>query len=125
MKWTDGRALVATGSPFAPVTVGGQERAIGQANNTFIFPGVGLGAIVADAREITDEVFLVAAKVLSEQVSKERLAGGALYPALSDLRNVSRAIAVAVAAECGLSGNVEDAVDAAMWWPEYVRYEAT
>jgi malic enzyme len=125
MKWTDGRALVATGSPFAPVTVGGQERAIGQANNTFIFPGVGLGAIVADAREITDEMFLVAAKVLSEQVSKERLAGGALYPALSDLRNVSRAIAVAVAAECGLSGNVEDAVDAAMWWPEYVRYEAT
>ena len=125
MQWTNGRALVATGSPFAPVNVGGHEQAIGQANNTFVFPGVGLGAIVAEAREITDEIFLVAARVLSDQVSEERLACGALYPPLSQLRDVSRAIAIAVVAESGSSNNAEAAVDAAMWWPEYVGYEAT
>jgi malic enzyme len=125
MEWTNGRALVATGSPFAPVNVGGHEQAIGQANNTFVFPGVGLGAIVADAREITDEMFLVAARVLSDQVSEERLAYGALYPRLSQLRDVSRAIAIAVVAESGSIHNAEAVVDAAMWWPEYVEYEAT
>ena len=124
MTWTNGSALVATGSPFAPVNVGGHEQAIGQANNTFVFPGVGLGAIVAEAREITDEMFLVAARVLSDQVSEERLAGGALYPPLSQLRDVSRAIAIAVVAECGSHDDPADAVYAAMWWPEYVGYEA-
>lgn len=126
MKWTGGRALVATGSPFAPVLVDDREQAIGQANNTFIFPGIGLGAIVAEAREITDDMFLAAARILSEQVSDARLACGALYPPLSELRKVSRAIAIAVVAECGLvDEDAERAVDAAMWWPEYVRYEAT
>ena len=117
LAWTDGRALVATGSPFPSLEVGGRWVEIGQANNAFIFPGVGLGAIVAEAPQVTDDMFLTAARVLAEQVTDERLAAGALYPPVADLRRVSRAIAVAVAGDA-LAGEV----DAAMWWPDYVPY---
>jgi malic enzyme len=130
MAWTEGRALIATGSPFEPVTVNGVERVIGQANNVFIFPGMGLGAIVAEAREITDEMFLLSARTLAEMVSPERLAVGALYPAVSDLRRVSREIAAKVVCQsrdCGVGrlyrdDEVFDAVDSAMWYPEYLPY---
>jgi malate dehydrogenase (oxaloacetate-decarboxylating) len=126
LAWSDGRAIVATGSPFDPVTVGGRAHVIGQANNVFIFPGLGLGAIVSRAREVTDAMFLVAAKTLAELTSPERLAQGAIYPRLADLRSISRAIAIAVAREARDSGvggspdqGTEAAVDAAMWQPEY------
>jgi len=126
LAWSDGRAIVATGSPFDPVMVGGQPHLIGQANNVFIFPGLGLGAIVARAREVSDAMFLVAATTLAELTPPERLAQGALYPRLADLRQISRAIAVAVAREahdCGVAAgpyeDVETAVDAAMWQPSY------
>lgn len=127
LRWTSGRALVATGSPFDPVRVGGQVREIGQANNVFIFPGVGLGAIVSRAREVTDGMFLAAATTLAGLVSQERLAAGALYPRLADLRAVSRAIAIAVARQARADGVArmpddkpeEEAVDAAMWLPAY------
>jgi malic enzyme len=132
LAWTDGRALVATGSPFEPVTVAGEEREIGQANNVFVFPGVGLGAIVAESRAVTDRMFLLAAQELGAAVDDDRLTAGALYPHVADLRSVSRRIAVAVAREAvaaGLSAAAESgpfdpeaAVDAAMWWPEYVPY---
>ena len=117
LAWTGGRALVATGSPFDPVEQSGRIHVIGQANNAFIFPGVGLGAIVAEAPTVTEAVFLTAAKVLSEAVTDERLEQGALYPPVADLRAVSRSIAVAVAGE-----DLADEVDAAMWWPAYVPY---
>jgi malic enzyme len=128
LRWSDGRALVATGSPFEPVTVDGGARIIGQANNVFVFPGVGLGAIVSRAREVTDRMFVVAAATLAGLISAERLARGALYPPISDLRSISRAIAVAVAREACESGvgsvppsapSIEAAVDAAMWTPAY------
>jgi len=130
MAWTGGRALVATGSPFEPVTFDGTTHAIGQANNVFIFPGVGLGAIVAEAHEITDEMFLLAARTLAEMVSAERLAVGALYPAVSELREVSRQIAekvVCQSRDCGVGRlyrdeEVLDAVDSAMWYPDYLPY---
>jgi malic enzyme len=130
MAWTGGRALIATGSPFEPVVAEGTAHVIGQANNVFIFPGVGLGAIVAEAREITDEMFLLAARTLAEMVSPERLAVGALYPAVSELREVSRQIAgkvVCQSRDCGVGRlyrdeEVLDAVDAAMWYPEYLPY---
>jgi malate dehydrogenase (oxaloacetate-decarboxylating) len=130
MAWTGGRALIATGSPFDPVTVDGKAHVIGQANNVFIFPGVGLGAIVAEAREITDEMFLLAARTLAEMVSPERLAAGALYPAVSELREVSRQIAAKVVCQsrdCGVGRlyrdeEVLDAVDSAMWYPDYLPY---
>lgn len=133
LAWTEGRALVATGSPFPAFELDGQRHEIGQANNAFIFPGVGMGAIVAEARTITDTMFLLAAGVLAGAVTDERLATGALYPPVSELRAVSRQIAVAVACEAGVAREagvaagseaeaVEAAVDAAMWWPDYVPY---
>jgi malic enzyme len=122
LAWTGGRALVATGSPFDAVTIDGVRREIGQANNVFVFPGVGLGAIVAEARVVTDRMFLLAARELADSVTDERLASGALYPPVGTLRTVSRRIAVAVAREAGGIDDVEAAVDGAMWWPEYVPY---
>jgi malate dehydrogenase (oxaloacetate-decarboxylating) len=130
LRWSGGRALVATGSPFEPVELDGRRREIGQANNVFVFPGLGLGAIVSEARAMPDELFLVAARTLAEQVSPERLGGGALYPPVDALRSVTRAVALAVAATAVAAGvgglpddsDVEGAVDAAMWWPDYVPY---
>jgi malate dehydrogenase (oxaloacetate-decarboxylating) len=127
MRWTNGRALVATGSPFSPVDVGGAARLVGQANNVFVFPGVGLGAVVSQASVITDGMFLAAATTLMGLVSEERLASGALYPRLGDLRTVSRAIAISVAIQARADGvaqlpddqDIEAAVDAAMWSPGY------
>jgi malic enzyme len=130
LAWTEGRALIATGSPFDPVRLNGSDRVIGQANNVFIFPGLGLGAIVAEAREITDEMFLLAARTLAEMVAPERLAVGALYPSVSDLRRVSREIAAKVVCQsrdCGVGrlyrdDEVAGAVESAMWYPEYLPY---
>jgi malate dehydrogenase (oxaloacetate-decarboxylating) len=131
LRWSSGRALVATGSPFAAVESDGRRHEIGQANNVFVFPGLGLGAIVSEARSMPDELFLVAARTLADQVSGERLASGALYPPVEALRPVTRAVALAVAGaafEAGLAGiapgtDVTAVVDAAMWWPDYVPYQ--
>ena len=133
--WTDGRAMCATGSPFPPVVRGDRTCVVGQANNSFIFPGVGLGSIVAGAPVIRDAEFLVAARTLAEIVAPERLACGALYPPVSELRAVSRKIAIAVVRQVGTvdgeplpAGAAGEAVavaavDAAIWWPDYVRFE--
>ncbi len=131
LRWSAGRAIVATGSPFAAVEAGGRRQEIGQANNVFVFPGLGLGAIVAEARTMPDSLFLAAARTLAGQVSAERLTGGVLFPRVDDLRAVTRAVGVAVAeaaVAAGLAGIAPDAdvaaaVDAAMWWPDYVPYE--
>ena len=130
LRWTDGRAIVATGSPFDSVEVDGVRHEVGQANNVFVFPGLGLGAIAAEARFITDRMFLLAARTLAAAVSDARLAGGAIYPAVGDLRAVTRAIAIGVAREAvesGLAGigpddDIEATIDGAMWWPAYVPY---
>jgi malic enzyme len=127
LEWTDGRALVATGGPSGDVEVRGARRTIGQANNVFVFPGVGLAAIVAQAREVTDDAFLVAARELATLVSAERVASGAIYPPVGDLRRIARTIAVAVVRHLRDSGygrqyrdeEIEPVVDGAMWWPEY------
>ena len=130
LAWSDGRAIIATGSPFPAVSWKGGARPVGQANNVFIFPGVGLGAVVAEATRITEEMFLVAARALAEQVSQERLDVGALYPPVQSLADISRAVAVAVATEAVASGvagvrpgtDLAATVDEAMWWPAYVPY---
>jgi malate dehydrogenase (oxaloacetate-decarboxylating) len=127
LAWSGGRALVATGSPFPPVEVEGRQRVIAQANNVFVFPGVGLGAVVAHAREVTDGMFMAAASALAGMVTPERLAEGAVYPPLTDLRVISRRIAIAVAREARDQGlgrlaadeEIEAAVDATMWDPAY------
>ena len=125
--WSRGHALVAAGSPFEPVSHGGREIRIGQCNNTFIFPGMGLGALVAEAREVTDRMFRCAAECLAQQVSEEDLAAGALYPRVRDLRRVSTRIAEAVAREACDSGvgkpfadgAIPQAVAEAQWEPVY------
>ena len=96
----------------------------------FVFPGLGLGAIAAEARSITPRMFLLAAQTLAEAVTAERLASGAIYPPVDALRAVSRAIAIRVAreaVEAGLAGidpgtDIDGLVDDAMWWPDYVPY---
>jgi malic enzyme len=128
LAWTDGRALVATGSPSGDVELPGARRTIGQANNVFVFPGVGLAAIVAEAREVTDEAFLAAGRLLAQLVSAERLAAGAIYPPVGDLRRVARTIAIGVVRQLRDSGygrqyrdeEIEPAVDRAMWRPDYL-----
>jgi len=133
LAWSDGRAIVATGSPFEPVEIGGRTQIVGQANNVFVFPGVGLGAVAGRASEITDRMFLVAATTLADLVPAERLEQGAIYPRLTELRSISRAIAIAVARE-GRDGGVapmatdaqiEAAVDGCVWAPEYENLEPT
>jgi malate dehydrogenase (oxaloacetate-decarboxylating)(NADP+) len=95
--FTDGRAIFASGSPFPPVPCKGNTHVPAQGNNVYIFPGIGLGAIAASARHISDEMFLTAARIVADQVTEEDLAEGRIYPPLSKIREVSSAIAVAVA----------------------------
>jgi malic enzyme len=128
--WSEGRAVVATGSPFPPVLVDGRQRSAGQGNNAFVFPGLGLGAIVAEAREVSDGMLLAAAEALASAVSAERLADGLLYPSIDTLPELARRIAVAVARSAISSGlgramaadEVEPAVAAASWDPVYPPY---
>lgn len=124
---SDGRALVATGSPFEPVTYHGRKYAIGQCNNVFIFPGVGLGALISEASRVTDSMFLAAAYSLAEFTASGVAEHGALYPRLAELRRVSRRIAFKVA-QCardeGIGRTLADAeLEAAMedfcWQPDY------
>jgi len=128
LDWTEGRAIVATGSPFEDVVHADTRHVIGQSNNVFIFPGIGLGAIVSEAREISDEMFAVAAQTLASCVGQERLALGAIFPSQNDLREVSFRIACAVvrtARDARLGRaipdvQVEETVRRAIWFPSYI-----
>jgi malate dehydrogenase (oxaloacetate-decarboxylating)(NADP+) len=95
--WSGGRAIFASGSPFAPVVHGGRTYRPAQGNNAYVFPGIGLGAIACRARTLPDELFLAAAHTLAGLVQQSDLDQGSLYPPLRDIRKISRAIAVSVA----------------------------
>ncbi|MCA8961104.1 MAG: NAD-dependent malic enzyme [Planctomycetes bacterium] len=128
IHWSDGRAIVATGSPFDPVEHHGRRFRIGQGNNVFIFPGVGLGLTVARASRVSDAMFLQAAKALAEQVTPRDLEECAVYPALGRIRECSRAVACATIRQAVAEGfadgrvliDLERNVDQAMWRPEYL-----
>jgi malate dehydrogenase (oxaloacetate-decarboxylating)(NADP+) len=129
-EWSGGRALFASGSPFDPVTIGGQMLVPRQGNNSYIFPGVGLAAIAVRAKHVTDEMFLAAAQALAEQVTPADLAQGSLYPPLGQVRGVSAHIAAAVARVALAQGHAgisppEDLlafVASRMYEPEYEDY---
>jgi malic enzyme len=133
IRWSGGRAVVAAGSPFAPVTYQGRSHRIGQGNNVYIFPGVGLGLWVGRVRRVTDAMFLDAAKVLAGQVTESDLAQGSVYPELKRIRDCSHAVACAVIrravgeghADARVLADLEGTVTRAMWFPRYrpIRYE--
>lgn len=129
LRWTDGRALVATGSPFAPVTCNGRTFQIGQCNNAFIFPGIGLGVLATQARRVTSEMFVAAALTLSDLSPALHDPSAPLYPPLERVREASHKIALAVAIEAQRSGlaeqtsveELERRVDERIWTPNYRR----
>jgi malic enzyme len=128
IAWTGGRAIVATGSPFADVDHRGVRHVIGQANNVYVFPGIGLGVILSEMREVPDEIFLVAAKTLAASVGEDRLRAGALFPDPRELREATARIAMAVVRHASQhrlgrhvpEDEVEEVVRASMWYPDYV-----
>ena len=128
--WTEGRCLVATGSPFPDVEYRGRRHQIGQGNNAFIFPGLGLGASAVRARMVTDEMIDAASRALADQLTAEERAAGQIFPAIDRLRAVSFAVAVAVgrrAVESGAGrtygGSIEDAVARRVWEPRYPQFD--
>lgn len=103
-EWSEGRAVFASGSPFGTAWVDGSERRPSQANNAYVFPGIGLGAVATECTRISDEMFLAAARALSQLVSEPDLEAGALFPPLREIRDVSLEVAVAVAEEAYSAG---------------------
>ncbi|HFK1784502.1 TPA: oxaloacetate-decarboxylating malate dehydrogenase [Bacillus cereus] len=132
IEWTEGRALVATGSPFEPVTYNGVTYVIGQSNNALIFPGLGLGTIVVRASVMTDGMFAAAAEAVASMVDTSQ-PGAPILPEVEELRNISEMVAIEVAkvavaegvARVNLSDNdIKMAVKEAMWKPEYRQIKA-
>jgi len=132
IRWTNGAAIIGTGSPFAPVEYGGTTFTIGQGNNVLIFPGVGLGATAVDARWLPDEAFVAAARAVDGFTAGLPDAGGRIYPPLGRLRDVCRTVAVDVGCaliEAGAAPpldreSIEQRVSDSMWEPDYLPYRA-
>ena len=130
VAWTEGRALIGTGSPFPPVTWNGRTVAIDQTNNSYIFPGVGLGVLASGARRINDAMFMVAAKVLAARSPTTKDKNGRLLPPVTELRRVSAAVAVAVARQAQADGlapkcdenTLAERIRTRVWEPQYRPY---
>jgi malate dehydrogenase (oxaloacetate-decarboxylating) len=131
IAWTEGHALVATGSPFPEVEYDGRLIRIGQCNNSFIFPGVGLGVIATGARRVTNEMFVAAARVLADLSPALCEEDASLYPRLENVREASRLVAIAVGLEAqrvGLAAEttmevLESRIDRMMWTPHYLPFK--
>ncbi len=133
IRWSGGRAIVATGSPFPPVEYNGRTYQIGQCNNSFVFPGLGLGVTVGRIRRVNDRLLLAAAKALADVTPTGDSQEGAVFPDLRRIRECSHAVACAAIrcavseghADPGVSFKLEETVRSAMWFPEYlpVRFE--
>jgi malic enzyme len=130
IRWTEGRALVATGSPFADVDYEGRRIRIGQGNNVFIFPGLGLGALLSGADRVSDGMISAAADAVAGSVSRDELADGMLYPSVARLRDVCHRVAAAVMQAAAREGigealgreDIDSRIAAAVWQPEYRPY---
>jgi len=130
LRWTDGNALVATGSPFAPVEINGRSVPIAQCNNSYIFPGIGLGVIAAKATRVTDKMLMAASNALAECSPMVTGLGDAVLPPLKDIQAVSRKIALAVARQAQADNvaleTTEEmllaAIDRNFWVPAYRSY---
>jgi malate dehydrogenase (oxaloacetate-decarboxylating) len=131
LRWTNGQAMVATGSPFPPVHMGGREFAIAQCNNSYIFPGIGLGVISAGATEVTDGMLMAASDALAEITNELQGPAGGLLPEIEQIEKVSRRIALKVGAAAQRDGVAElkgeaalaEAIDHNFWRPEYRVYK--
>jgi malate dehydrogenase (oxaloacetate-decarboxylating)(NADP+) len=129
-EWSEGRAIFASGSPFKPVEYKGRTFVPGQGNNAYVFPGVGLGVIASHATRVTDEMFFAAAKTLAGMVTEKDYDQGRIYPELGRIREVSAAIALAVAEvvfQRGLTAMKRPAdlhahIKAQMYDPTYPEY---
>ena len=131
IRWTDGSAIIATGSPFEPVIHKGQTHRVVQCNNSYIFPGIGLGVLAVRASRVTDEMLLASSEVLAEASPQASTAGGGLLPPLQQIAEVSKAIAFAVAKVAQAQGHaleISDAqlharIDQIFWTPHYRSYK--
>ena len=128
--WTEGRALIATGSPFPPIKRNGEEFRIDQNNNAYVYPGIGLGAIAVRARRISDGMFLAAANAIAAHSPTRRDPNANLLPPLTEIRKLSFQVAVAVARQAQKEGCADAfseeqaaaAISAKMWEPVYASY---
>lgn len=131
MKWTDGRALVGTGSPFPPIEINGEKLRVSQVNNSFIFPGLALGILVAHARRVTDGMIMAAAKALAGLSPSRSDSSAPLLPAIAESRSVAMAVSEAVArqaiaesvADNSIVGDLQQQIRDYIWNPVYVPYE--
>lgn len=125
--WSEGRAIFAAGSPFAPVEFNGQTLVPGQGNNVYIFPAVGMAVYATEAERVTDEMFILAARAVAEQVSADTLASGLIYPPMADILKSSLQVAKQVAAyifDVGLArierpASVDELIEASVYQPRY------
>ena len=130
IKWTKGKAIIATGSPFDPVAYRGKLYQIAQCNNVYIFPGVGLALIATKARIASDSIFIEAAKILSKHSPMLKDPNGALFPTLDTLRSVTREIGIGVSqlifkeghARIPMPDSIEKLIDQKIWFPDYPSY---
>jgi len=133
LRWTSGKAMVATGSPFPPVDMGGKLFEIAQCNNSYIFPGIGLGVITAKAERITDNMMMMASKALAEASPIAQFGRGALLPPLDSIREVSKVIAKTVILQAISDGValpiphelIDEKIEKNFWQPEYREYRRT
>lgn len=133
IRWTEGDALIATGSPFDPVLFNDKTYPIAQCNNSYIFPGIGLGVLASGATRVTDEMLMVSSRALAECSPLARHGEGALLPPLQEIQQVSRHIAMAVAKKAveqhkapqRTDEQLLEKIDSFFWKPEYLKYKRT
>jgi malate dehydrogenase (oxaloacetate-decarboxylating)(NADP+) len=120
-KWTNGKGIFASGSPFDPVEIDGKTHVPGQGNNAYVFPGVGLGVIASKANRVTDDMFLVAAEIISSSLSQNDLNQGRVFPPLTQIRDLSLDIAFGIS-QLENSGLNKESIREMMYKAEYQDY---